>query len=89
MSLNWQTSTAKPSVNILCWYTNNTQKIQLMRVTNNQNINLEKIVFPQERTLFEATTEGQLEIYTSQVEKRKSAQIIPCQKLQVNQVLQK
>jgi hypothetical protein len=63
--------------------------MQLIRVTDSRNLNLEKIVFPQQRILFETRYEGRLEIYTSQAGMARLAQIIPCQNLQVNPVRQK
>ena len=68
----------------LCYYFNPTAQIQLIRVTNGHHFNLEKIVFPQQRILFEAMPEAQLEIYNSQSRKPKIAKIIPCQILRAN-----
>ena len=47
-------------------------------------LNLEKIVFPQQRILFEAMSEAQLEIYNSLSEDLRIAKIIPCRNLEVN-----
>ena len=91
MLSSWQAASAQPISNIstiLCYYINSTRKMQLIRVASSQNLSLEKIVFPQQRILFEAIAEGQLEIYTSQAGKQKIAQVIPCQSLQVNQLQQ-
>jgi hypothetical protein len=79
MSSNWQQAIAK----ILCYYTNSTDKIQVIRATNSDYFNFQKIVFPRQRILFETTSEGQLEIYTEELKKEKIARIIPCQNLQV------
>ncbi|MDJ0636588.1 MAG: DUF1830 domain-containing protein [Xenococcaceae cyanobacterium MO_188.B29] len=88
MSSNWQAATinTKPISKMLCYYTNSTRQMQIIRVTNSEDLNLEKIVFHQQRILFEATAEGLLEIYTSQAGKKRIAQIIPCQNLQVDRV---
>lgn len=86
MSSNWQATTTKPITTILCYYTNSSSKMQLIRVTDSRNLNLEKIVFPQQRILFETIYEGQLEIYTSQAGTARLVQIIPCQNLQVNPI---
>ncbi len=88
MSSNWQAATAEPVSTILCYYTNSTRKMQLIRVTDSQNLYLEKIVFPQQRILLEALPKGKLEIYTNQAGNPRCVQIIPCQNLQVNQVRQ-
>ena len=88
MSSNWQAATAEPVLNMVCHYTNSTRKMQLIRVIDSQNLYSEKIVFPQQRILFEAVPEGQLAIYTNQAGIPRCIQIIPCQNLQVNQVRQ-
>ncbi|HHP7231994.1 MAG TPA: DUF1830 domain-containing protein [Xenococcaceae cyanobacterium] len=85
MSSNWQAITVKPMSQILCYYTNITRTIQQIRVINSQKLNLEKIVFPQQRIFFEAMPEGQLEVYTAQAGKSKCLQVFACQNLEVNQ----
>ncbi|MEG5060897.1 DUF1830 domain-containing protein [Microcoleus sp. A2-C5] len=47
---------------ILCWYLNNTSKVQIARITNIPNWYFERTVFPGERFLFEALPEAQLEV---------------------------
>ncbi len=84
MLSTWQQNIAKPISKILCYYTNSTSKMQILRVNISNNLDFEKIVFPRQRILFETIPEGQLEVYTSQVGKPKIAQIIPCQNLQVD-----
>ncbi|WP_041620448.1 DUF1830 domain-containing protein [Stanieria cyanosphaera] len=85
---------------MLCYYINPTNKIQLIRVIKDRHLNqrsdaaaqmnsvvisdFEKIIFPQQRILFEAMPEAQLEIYYSQGKNPKIAQTIPCQNLKVN-----
>ena len=88
MSSNWQTTTVRPISKILCYYTNTTCKMQLIRVNQSLNLNSEKIVFPQQRIFFEATPQGQLEIYTTSKTHPRLVQIIPCQNLEVNRVPQ-
>ncbi len=89
MLSNLQAPTTKSISKMLCYYTNSTRKMQIIRVTNSGKSDLEKIVFPRQRILFEAIPEAQLEIYTSLAGEQKIAQIIPCQKLQVEEVWQK
>ncbi len=89
MSLNWHRTTTNLTSKKLCYYTNYSQTIQLVRVSHSGNLNLEKIVFPQQRILFETMPEGQLEIYTRQGRSTKCLEIIPCHILQVSQVPQK
>ena len=69
---------------MLCYYANTTDRIQLIRVVKDRCLNLEKIVFPQQRILFEAMSESQLEIYNSQSPKLRIAKIIPCRDLEIN-----
>ncbi len=83
MPLSDRIATARLST-MLCYYINSTNKIQLIRVIKDRCLSLEKIVFPQQRILFEAMPEGQLEIYYSQGKNPKIAQTIPCQNLKVN-----
>lgn len=82
MTINRQAATTE-SISYLCYYTNSTPELQILRVTNSKNFNLEKIIFPRQRILFEAIPEGQLEIYTKKAGKREIAQIIPCRYLRV------
>ena len=56
MSQSDRVITAKLA-NMLYYYVNNTKRNQLIRVTNERKITLEKIVFPQQRILFEAMPE--------------------------------
>lgn len=49
---------------ILCCYVNYTSKIQIARIANIANWYFERVVFPDQRLLFEAVAEAYLEIYT-------------------------
>lgn len=49
---------------ILCYYVNNTNKIQITRITNIANWYFERVIFPKQRFLFEALPEAELEVYT-------------------------
>ncbi len=88
MSSNWQTNTIRPISKILCYYTNSSRTMQHIQLKNSSNFDLEKIVFPQQRILFEAIPQGKLEIYTVQTGKLSCIKIISCHNLQVNQVPQ-
>lgn len=48
----------------LCHYRNLTPQLQVVRVCSDRRVLLERVVFPGERWLFEATLEAELEIYT-------------------------
>lgn len=62
-------ATERSTLKILCYYTNSTPKIQLIRVLDGHNCNYEKVVFPQQRILFATTLEGRLEVYLEGLEK--------------------
>lgn len=84
MSLNRQRLIDKTVATMLHYYSNHTSKIQIIRVTDSQNITLEKMVFPQQRILFEAMPEAELEIYHNQSDRPKIVQIIPCHNLGID-----
>ncbi len=48
----------------LCYYINNTTETQIIRVISESVCHFERIVFPQERVLFEALAESFLDIYS-------------------------
>lgn len=83
--MNPVTALSQQSVNcesdrqFLCFHTNTTTQIQLIRITNSPNLRLERVVFPGQRLLFEATPEAKLEIKTSEV----VTFIVPCTQLRV------
>jgi predicted metallopeptidase len=51
------------SQRLVCSYRNNSESIQIARITNIPNWYFERVVFPQEYLLFEATPSARLEIY--------------------------
>ena len=51
---------------ILCCYFNPTDKIQIIKVLENQKPSLKKIVFPKQRVLFESSRKGKIEVYLQQ-----------------------
>jgi hypothetical protein len=64
---------------ILCFYTNSTDRVQIIRITNSPNLQLERVVFPRQQLLFESVAEAQLEIQTSEV----ISLLVPCSQLRV------
>lgn len=61
-----QTSTAFPirwPHRILCYYANTSNQLQIARIKNIPGWRFERLIFPQERLLFEALPEALLEIY--------------------------
>ncbi len=49
----------------LCCYINRTNKIQIGRIANIDQWYFEKVIFPQQRLLFDAPPEAELEIYAN------------------------
>lgn len=69
---------------IVCCYVNATSKIQIARITNIDNWYFEKVVFPAQQLIFEAFTDGQLEIHTGMMASSILSDVIPCIQLQVH-----
>lgn len=70
----------------LCYYFNPTHEIQLIRLWNGRSYSLEKIIFPQQRILFEAKPEGILEVHAKQEGEQLLESIFVCHNLQVKQL---
>ncbi|HEY9796672.1 MAG TPA: DUF1830 domain-containing protein [Leptolyngbyaceae cyanobacterium] len=68
---------------VLCFYINTTSRIQIIRITNIPHLFWERVVFPGQRVMFEAVTEAQLEINTSESGSTILSDIIPCQQLRL------
>ena len=68
---------------ICCCYINSTSKIQIARITNIPNWYFERVVFPSQRLLFEASPEGQLEIHTGMMASSILSDTIPCIQIQI------
>lgn len=68
--LSIRPTTARPTCKILCHYFNSTDKMQLIRILDSSDDSWEKIVFPRQRVLFEATSEAWLEVYIEQKGRR-------------------
>ncbi len=65
----------------LCCYINRTDKIQVGRITNIDQWYFEKVIFPQQRLLFDAPPEAELEIHAHD---RKDTTRILCEELLVS-----
>ena len=65
----------------LCCYINRTNKIQIGRIANIDQWYFEKVIFPQQRLLFDAPPEAELEIH---VHDRENTTRIPCEELLVS-----
>ncbi len=51
----------------LCCYVNRTDQIQIGRIVNIEQWYFEKVIFPQQRLLFDAPLEAELEIYANDI----------------------
>lgn len=69
------------SVRILCSYSNVTHHIQIIRLKSSCSLPWERVVFPGQRLMFEATPEAKLEIHTSETK----SVIVPCHQLRVTE----
>ncbi|MEG3894871.1 MULTISPECIES: DUF1830 domain-containing protein [unclassified Microcoleus] len=68
---------------ILCYYPNVTNQIQVVRIGNIPNWYFEKVLFPGQRLMFEAAAEAVLEIHTGAVASAILSDKIPCYVLRV------
>ncbi len=69
---------------ILCCYTNTSDRLQILRITNIPNWRLEGIVFPKQRYLFSALTSAVLEIHSSTPSSQPVSHV-PCTQLRVKE----
>lgn len=74
---------ADRSNRILCYYINDARMIKIARITNVPNWYFERVVFPEERLLFEALPEAQLEIYVTNFSTVALVEITTCDRLAV------
>ena len=72
---------------ILCCYVNATSKIQIARITNIPNWYFERVVFPGQRLVFEASPESNLEIHTGMMATAILSDTIPCERLCIDESL--
>lgn len=75
-------SPTQQTTTILCYYFNSTSRMQLVRVRDDSSYIFSKIVFPQQRILFESTARGVLEV-SSQEKLQSLKEIFPCLDLKV------
>lgn len=68
----------------LCCYHNRSHQLQVARISNIEHWYFERVVFPEQRLLFEAPLEGELEIYSGKMATAVLASRIPCSQLQVS-----
>lgn len=68
---------------ILCCYINNAHRIKIARISNISDWYFERVVFPEEKLLFEALPEAQLEIYVTNFSTVALVEITTCARLAV------
>lgn len=76
--------TANPA---LCCYVNATSQIQVVRIANISNWYFERVVFPGQKLLFEAPLTAQLEVHTSAFASAILADVILCERLQIQPIV--
>ncbi len=86
MNLTINSVNSDPSIKILCWYINITNKVEIARITNIPDWYFERTVFPGERLLFEAQLEAELEVWRSAETSGIVCDRILCDRLQVEEV---
>ncbi len=69
---------------VLCCYVNPSDRIQVARITNIPNWYFERVVFPQQRLVFEAVPQALLEIHCGMMASAILSDTIPCERLCVN-----
>ena len=70
---------------LLCCYVNATSKIQIARISNIPNWYFERVVFPGQRLVFEASPESLLEIHTGMMATAILSDKIPCDRLCISE----
>ncbi|MBD2578761.1 DUF1830 domain-containing protein [Oscillatoria sp. FACHB-1406] len=70
---------------LLCFYSNQSHSVQVLRIANISHNYWERVVFPGQRLLFEATRDAKLEVYSSENFNNLLADVIPCYKLEVKE----
>ncbi|MBD1811821.1 MULTISPECIES: DUF1830 domain-containing protein [Microcoleus] len=68
---------------ILCYYANVTNLVQVVRIGNIPNWYFERVMFPGQRLMFEAAAEAVLEVHTGVVPSAILSDKIPCYVLRV------
>ncbi|MEG4023317.1 DUF1830 domain-containing protein [Microcoleus sp. S13C4] len=74
---------SKGNNQILCYYANVTNLVQVVRIGNIPNWYFERVMFPGQRLMFEAAAEAVLEIHTGAVATAILSDKIPCYVLRV------
>ncbi len=70
----------------LCCYQNPSQQTQVARITNVPNWHFERVIFPGQTLLFEAVSEGVLEVYAQSKAGPLLHSQIACNRLKVSEI---
>jgi Domain of unknown function (DUF1830) len=73
---------------IFCCYVNNSNQVEIVRITNIENWYFERVAFPGQRLIFEAPMNAYLEIHTGKMASSILSDRIPCIRLQVDDLNQ-
>ncbi len=68
---------------LLCYYANQTQQLQVIKITDKPDLNFERVIFPGQRLMFQAPSTSQLQVYSRTAIAALAQETIPCQDLQV------
>ncbi len=85
-----QLSSALPSDSpdrCLCYYVNATSQLQMVRISHPVTGRFERMIFPGQRLLFEASPDALLEIHAHRATSPSLLAQIPCQQLRVQENL--
>ena len=85
MTLTLDKLPANCATKMLCCYSNGGEKVQVVRIGNVQNWDLERVVFPREYFMFEAPSEAELEVYQGESGGVKLLAKHPCFSLRVEE----
>jgi hypothetical protein len=69
----------------VCYYQNQSDRIQVTRISDVPGWYFERVVFPGQRLLFEAPIQANLEIHTGSMASAVQADCIPCRQLRVRE----
>lgn len=71
----------------LCFYANATSQIQIVLIRNiNNSSSRQRVVFPNQRLMFEASTSAVLVILTTERNKAIVTEVVPCRQLRATEV---
>lgn len=68
---------------MLCYYKNQSQTVQILTIDNVEDWYFERLVYPEERLVFEAPEMAQLRIHYQPASEEPTIEIIPCYQIRV------